>query len=153
VDDDFDLGLSQGTHFTYENGTWNVGLALHVERLGVEPGHINHHLKPPASRGRGVRYDGIESPFMVQNGMLKIAAGRALAAMPKSTSQTSPRLALSISLLLFFVSEKGLFGGGDQVSFRNHTVRIVVNNAILALAVLLMHRFFHAPKFFGRQFR
>jgi hypothetical protein len=46
LDDRFDLGLTQGAHFAYENGTWDVALALHVECHGLEPGHINHHLKP-----------------------------------------------------------------------------------------------------------
>ena len=85
--------------------------------------------------------------------MLKTTAGRALAAMPKSTSQTSPRRALSMFLFLLVVGEKGLFGGSNQVAFSYHAVRIITNNTVLALAILLMNRLFHSPEFFGRQRR
>ncbi len=73
--------------------------------------------------------------------------------MPKSTSQTSPRLALNTFLLLLVVSEKGLFGRSDQVGFRNHAVGIITNNSVVALAILLMHGLFDTPEFFGRQLR
>ena len=74
-------------------------------------------------------------------------------AMPKSTSKTSLRRALSMFLLLFFVGEKGLLGGGNQVGFSDHPVRIIINYAIFALTILLMKRLFDAPKLFGRQIR
>ena len=66
--------------------------------------------------------------------------------MPKSTSQTSPRLALNTFLLLLVVSEKGLFGRSDQVGFRNHAVGIITNNSVVALAILLMHGLFDTPE-------
>jgi hypothetical protein len=54
-------------------------------------------------------------------------------------------------LLLHAESEKCLFGRCDEAPFRNHAVRIVADNSIVVLALLLMHSMLDAPEFFGRQ--
>ncbi len=85
--------------------------------------------------------------------MLKTTAGRAFAAMPKSTSQTSPCLALNTVLLLLVVCEKGLLGRRDQVGFSHNAVRIIANDSVVALTILLMHSLLDTPEFLGRQLR
>ena len=51
----------------------------------------------------------------------------------------SLRLAWSRFLLLLVGGEKSFLGGGDQVGLRDDAVRIIVENPIVALAVLRMH--------------
>ena len=85
-------------------------------------------------------------------GMLKTTAGRVFAAMPKSTSQTSPRLALGTFLLLLIVHEKCGLGRIDQIGFGNDAVRVIVNDSVMAATVLLMYCLLHAPEFLRRKF-
>ncbi|MDB6023496.1 MAG: transporter ATP-binding protein [Pedosphaera sp.] len=82
-----------------------------------------------------------------------MTAGRAFAAMPRSTSQTSARPALSIFLLLLVVHEEGFVGGGNQVSFSNHTVLVIIDYAIMTLAILLVQSLFDPTEFFRGQSR
>ena len=84
--------------------------------------------------------------------MLKTTAGRAFAAIPKFTSQTSPRLALGTIFFLLIVNKKRGFGGTDQIGLCDDSVGVIINNPIMALSVLLMDRLFDALEFLSRQF-
>ena len=78
-----------------------------------------------------------------------MTAGRTLAVMPKSTSQTSPRRAFGMFDLGFVVGLEGFVGGSDQIRFRLNAVSVVVNNPTTALAKLVVNGPFNPPKFFG----
>jgi len=78
-----------------------------------------------------------------------MTAGRTLAVMPRSTSQTSPRRAFGIFGLGFVVKLEGGVGGSNQIRLGFYSVSVVVNNATAALAELVVNSPFNALEFLG----
>src|ERR1039458_4920615 len=80
-----------------------------------------------------------------------MTAGRTLAVMPKSTSQTSPRRTFGIFGLGLVVGLERGVGGSNQIRLGLDAMSVVVNNPAAALTELAVNGLLDFHEFFGSQ--
>jgi hypothetical protein len=119
----------QAAKFTERQFVGNGNQALNDKNAPFEEGNINGNSKFRTAKCRRMRNNGDERAVGVLEGMFRIKAGRTFCAMPRSTSQTSPRR----GIFLLVVQGEDAGGGGGQLVIRGRGIielgRAVKNDA------------------------